>query len=121
MISNDNRVKKSRAEGSSVYSEVYKFLFNSRSANLWQDFYVRTSVKDTVAYGYSLSLFLQTIKVSYIPLLRGRSPFRFFRPIFHSRSFFRQSLRGNVEHVFVVRICNNRVCLGNGEISPGDI
>ena len=82
---------------------------------------MRTSVKDTVAYGYSLSLFLQTIKVSYIPLLRGRSPFRFFRTIFHSRSFFRQSLRGNVEHVFVVRICNNRVCLGNGEISPGDI
>ena len=68
-------------------SEVYKILCNSRSANLWQDFYGRTSVKDTVAFGYSLSLFLYTIKVS-IPFYVVEVSLDFFRPIFHTRSFY---------------------------------
>lgn len=79
-------------------------------------------MNDTVAFGYSLSLFLYTIKVSIPFYVHGRGLFRFFRPIFQTRSFsYRQSLLGNAEHVFVVNICNNRVCLGNGEISLGDL
>ena len=55
-------------------------------------------------FGYSLSLFLYTMKVS-IPFYVAEVSLDFFCPIFHTRSFYRQSLRGNLEHVFVVNIC----------------
>ena len=56
-----------------------------------------------MAFGYSLSPFLYTIKVS-IPFYVVEVSLDFFYPIFHTRSFYRQSLRGNFEHVFEVNI-----------------
>lgn len=45
--------------------------------------------------------------------------FRFFPLIFQTPSFFRNLCE--VMHNSYLQLCNNRVCFGNGEISPGGI
>ena len=57
----------------------------------------------TLTFGYSLSLFLYTIKVS-IPFYEVEVSLDFFALFFILCGFYRQSLRGNAEHVFVVTI-----------------
>ena len=71
-------------------------------------------MKYLVALGYTLSPFLHSIKFS-IPFY----VVHFFALYFKLVAFI-ANLKEVMQNTYL-QLCNNRVCFGNGEISPGGI